>query len=127
MPTKKSRITRTARKVYADGLDKALLQAPWYVKQRLGQPSKLEKSLRAVGQYGWSGFKFCASGQAIKPRKMTSANRDRHQESLATIKAIAKRYRHLWGHRTAAGTIARLEGLSADTVRRYKRLLPFIE
>ena len=122
MPTKESRLKRTARKEYLLDLDKAVSEAPLHITHRLGRPTQLGHALAAIGPYRWGGYGFCEGGQATK--LMTGANRDRRQKSVKKIQDLAQKYAHIWRDRKAAGIIARLENIPADTVRRYKRLHP---
>jgi hypothetical protein len=127
MPSKESTEKRSARKGYLLELDKAVANAPARIQQRMSQHSALATSLGNIGCYGWNGYRFLDNGQGIALKKMGSANRDRRDKSRAKIKALAQKYRPIWQSRGAAGIIARLEGISPDTVRRYKRLHPHIE
>ncbi len=127
MPSKESTEKRSARKAYLLELDNAVANASVQMQQRIRKPSSLAASLGRIGCYGWRGYNFDEYGQGIALKKMGSANRDRHNETCANIKALAEKYRPIWQSRGAAGIIARLEGISPDTVRRYKRLHPYIE
>jgi hypothetical protein len=126
MPSKKSSKKRSARIAHVLELDKTLANAPARIQKRLSQLSALADSLGKIGCYGWNGYSFDENGQAIALKKIGRANRDRHNDSLAKIKALAQKYRRIWQKHSAAGIIARLEGISPDTVRRYKRLYPAI-
>ncbi len=125
MPTKKGALHRSARETYLLELDKAVSNAPDHIQQRLAQPSRLGGALKKIGNYGWNGYQFDESGQGVA-LKRGSANIDRHTAAIAEIKALTNKYSHIWHTRSAAGIIARLEGISPDTVRRYKRLYPSI-
>ncbi len=127
MPTKRSALKRAARKAYLLELENAVLNAPDHIQKRLKRPSPLSDALKEIGNYGWKGYQFDENGQAIELRKRRSANLIRHTKAVAEIKALAKKYSHIWDSRNAAGIIARSEGISPDTVRRYKRLYPSIE
>lgn len=127
MPSRERSTKDDEREDYLNTLDDAVLNAPNHVKQRLGLPSPLGDAIQTKSEYGYNGYRFCESGQAIKLENTGGANRARHHNSIAIIQRLAEKYSHIWNKRSGAGIIARLTGIKADTIRRYKRLLPHID
>jgi hypothetical protein len=123
MPTRESRVKRSLRQSYLERLDWAALNIPSRVNYRLDESSSLSKNLRTKSPYTYGGYRFDDCGQPIKPEKPGTANDDRHNEAIAKAIALRTRYAAIWSTRNAAGIITRLEGVSADSIRRYKRML----
>jgi hypothetical protein len=123
MPTRESRAKRSLRQGYLDRLDWAALNIPSHVSYRLGESSNLSKNLKTKSPYNFGGYRFDDCGQPIRPERPGTANDDRHQDAMTKAKALRARYALIWSTPGAAGTIARLEGVSADSIRRYKRML----
>jgi hypothetical protein len=123
LPAKESRVKRSLRQSHLERLDWAALNIPSHASNRLSEPSSLSKSLKTKSPYNYSGYRFDGCGQPTKPEKPGTANDDRHKEAIAKAIALRAKYVSIWSTRDAAGIIARLEGVSADSIRRYKRML----
>jgi hypothetical protein len=124
MPSKASRINRMKRKVYLQTLDAAAASCPTHLVGRHDPNSALTQALKTNC---WRGHRFDASGQFIKLKNSHRANEESRKKSLLKAQALRKKYCHIWNTPGAAGTISRLEDIHPDTIRRYKRLLLYID
>jgi hypothetical protein len=123
MPSRARRIQLAERKAMLRSMDDAVQNAPMHIRNRLGKPSLLASKLGEIGEYGWRAYRYSETGQPFDLPKRSKANRNRHSDAVEKARLLAQKYAHIWVKPSAAGIISRLEGMSADTVRRYKRLL----
>jgi hypothetical protein len=124
MLSKASRINRMERKVYLQTLDVAAASCPAHLVSRHNPNSSLSQALKTNL---WQGHQFDATGQFVKLKNSHRANEASHKKSTFKANELRQKYLHIWNTPGAAGTISRLEGIHADTVRRYKRLLLYID
>jgi hypothetical protein len=124
MPSKASRINRMKRDVYLQTLDAAAASCSAHLVGRHKPHSSLSQALKTNF---WQGHRFDTSGQFVKLKNSHRANEASHKKSAFKANELRQNYLHIWNTPGAAGTISRLEGIHADSVRRYKRLLLYID
>jgi hypothetical protein len=127
VPTKERKQRDRERLAKKQAFDKALSNAPAYIRNRFGQHSELSKNLSTDGQHNAGWAKFDERGQNIKKYKdpdELGANVFRHEDKVARAREIRAKYLSDWGTRGTAKRIAHAENLSVETIRRYVKEFP---